>query len=219
MEQNNLDTNKFLTSLDYTIEQLNNSVSVYRSLIENVRYFAVHFPVILNNLLLFFISAKDISIAERLYFKCASPDEQNFIARNLCLLIYEFLDDGNYYLGKSFTNQIKQLPNSLNILSELSETKKIINEIQKTHKTQLAEIRHNSIGHKDKDAKKLLSVIESAENLNLGVLLLDVLKLNRQIIKLEKIILAELQNAIDISIKELSDGSYKEPNDNRKSNS
>ena len=87
------------------------------------------------------------------------------MSRLLALHLYEYLTDFQKITGKYFRNQLKTIPFPEDILKQFDEMKGIYRFIQEKYLRDLADIRHNVIGHKTKDVKALINSIKTFDNL------------------------------------------------------
>lgn len=99
---------------------------------------------------------------------------KNFYSRQLCLLIYEGLDDLMTVLGKSLRKAVEGLTNDPEILKRLGLCTKKLNDLRKTHERELGEIRQAVAAHRDHQPHIQLEVIRRMNQKQIDNLATDV---------------------------------------------
>jgi hypothetical protein len=95
---------------------------------------------------------------------------KNFYARQLCLLIYEGLDDLVTVLGKPLREAVEGLTNDPEILSQLGLCTKKLNQLKKTHEPELGEIRNAVAAHREHRPHIQLQVIAKMDHKRIDAL-------------------------------------------------
>lgn len=85
-------------------------------------------------------------------------------SKNLALVYYEFFDDFPQILGKEFKRALEALPSSEKLVADLREIQRGLKEFRKVHEQEFKEIRNLVAAHRDVDATKQLSVIDSIDH-------------------------------------------------------
>jgi hypothetical protein len=95
-------------------------------------------------------------------------------ARLLALLIVEFLEDVGELLGKSFRSKVIAISDKSASIDRLNSILKQLNQLRSKHEKDLRSIRNIAIGHKDKDAKRQVEVINNLDIDGLQSLAIDI---------------------------------------------
>lgn len=104
-------------------------------------------------------------------------------ARLLALSISEFFEDITELLGKNFRNKVELLGDKLISFDRLNAIMKQLNQLRLKHEKDLRSIRNIAIGHRDKDAKTQLDLINNLDVEGLQFLAKDVMEWLKSIIK------------------------------------
>jgi hypothetical protein len=96
--------------------------------------------------------------------------KQNFVARQLAILLYEASHDMVDILGKDFRHNLQSISRDSEIVSRLNGISKQFNAFKNDNQELLHTLRNFVGAHRDRDAEKQLQIIE-------GVDLLQILKL------------------------------------------
>lgn len=99
--------------------------------------------------------------------------KRNYLGRQTALLLYELAEDIPTVCGGKFRAAIKKLGVDIAEIEALGSATKAISSFWKDHKAELKDIRTIAAAHRDHDAIKLLSAIESVDILRLFKLALS----------------------------------------------
>lgn len=119
------------------------------------KYQTDEIPKVLNHILMFKLHLKDITTEWQRISDSKDDIQKNLGYRSLCLHLYEFLDKAKAFLGNSFRRELRMYPNCESLCSDLDFTKKWYKALKNIVFNELAEIRHNAIGHKSENSLKL----------------------------------------------------------------
>lgn len=106
------------------------------------------------------LSMLDILILHKQYLGTNDPIDKNFVCRTAAQHMYEFLEDGSKALGKQM-NYLTDNLNDSQINLELKELRKSFNELKTELHTPLKKLRHNVSGHKDRDIRNQLAILNA----------------------------------------------------------
>jgi uncharacterized protein YdiU (UPF0061 family) len=100
--------------------------------------------------LLLRLSMFDLAILFKYFIEAKTDTVANLFSRLMCSHLYEFIEDTPSILGKKYREVITNLNNS-ELVSELNQLLKYLNETKKSHRIFLKTIRNNISSHKDSD--------------------------------------------------------------------
>ncbi|MDB5118355.1 MAG: hypothetical protein JWQ79_3847 [Mucilaginibacter sp.] len=156
---------KLRKSNNVILPKLEKDITDIKAFIERSDFKRHGFPKAVNNKLFFSISIKDIILTHKQFMAAKDKEEQNLLARSLALHLHEYLNDFQKLTGKSFRQELLTIPYPEQILKEFDSIKLGYKTISDRYIKTLADVRHNSIGHKTKDAKILIDNIKQIDAL------------------------------------------------------
>jgi hypothetical protein len=107
------------------------------------------------------IVSYDLKIISRDLALSTKDWQKKLYARQAYLTIYESMDDLLEMCGKKLREEIKLLNDSDDLLKQLNIVIGKLNTFKSKYQTLLSDIRHNAIGHREKDMLKQLNHIKS----------------------------------------------------------
>jgi hypothetical protein len=162
-EESNKLKNDFNTSVDLISDALSGQIDAYHevALIMNQRYNLSETTPIINNLIFFRISFRDIVNATKQLMNASTKADINLCSRALALHLYEFLNDTNDLLGSKLRKSIAGFPDADFLTKELNCLKTYQKSINSLLLNNLKNIRHNAIGHKHQEGIVLNTIIKN----------------------------------------------------------
>ncbi len=146
---------------------LEKNIAELKTGLENGEFKKNRFPKFFNNMLFFNISFKDILVTHKQFLMSKDKEELNLLARTLALHLHEFSKDFQELNGKLFRRELETMPYPTDLLKKFDDLKNGYKNIAPSYNTLLANIRHNAIGHKTKDAKILVNTIKDVDKLQI----------------------------------------------------
>lgn len=106
------------------------------------------------------IIKKDMALLESRFVLAFNPEVKEVYAKQIALLVYEFISRQPDLFGKEFRDIVSALPNRSVIFKELASLGREVRKIKKSHESFLHEVRNSLVAHRDLNGEKQLSVIE-----------------------------------------------------------
>lgn len=132
---------------------------------------------------------------------------KNVYARQLAVLVYEFIQDYPNLFGKQFWKMLKKLPNSEEQVRVFKTIGKKICNIKQKHRKMLKEIRVCVAAHRDKDGERQYDIIsklsiDDFSNLtsNLDSITMEIIKGLRRVVKVysySPLMIREIANNVE----------------------
>jgi hypothetical protein len=158
--------NDFNNSMEFLSNMLGEQIDMWHEVAEslNKKYNVESTPPVINNLLFFRICFRDIVDATKQLRNSTAKSEINHNSRVLALHLYEFLEDINEMFGHKLRKNLQLLPDSDFLINELNRLKTYQKSINTILLNKLKPIRHNTIGHKHKDAIVLNQILQKVKS-------------------------------------------------------
>lgn len=189
-----------LIALDKIATSLREEIDNFETIIDrmNKEYKVEETPILINQFLFFRISFCDIVGILKQLVKVQDEHEENLLCRTLSLNLYEFIDDTKDFLGPKMKEGLSGLPNESYLISELYKLKKYYWDIRKNNLfNDLAEVRHNTVGHKDMNSIRVSRMIKNISSVNIAAICFVVFMLFSLIINFQHNIFFSIKNQID----------------------
>ncbi|WP_018611579.1 hypothetical protein [Segetibacter koreensis] len=131
-------------------------------------------PPLINNFMFFNLAFRDIIGTVKQLISLEGEEDKNLPNRVLAHQLYEYLEKTKALLGGKFKDSLSGMPDEVYLVKQLNRLKEYNNAIHKYLYNHLREIRHNTLGHMDRDAIKvnrLIKTINSNDLINSFILI------------------------------------------------
>jgi hypothetical protein len=116
----------------------------------------------------------DLSILRQELLSTESEWRKRLYARLLALTVVEFFEDIGELSGKVYRNEIALLGDQVASIDRLKPVLKQLSQLRAKHEKDLRLIRNIAIGHRDKNAKAQIELINKLDIIGLQDLALDI---------------------------------------------
>mgnify|MGYP001557504471 CR=1 FL=1 len=93
---------------------------------------------------------------------------QNFYSRQLCMLLFEALEDLPSVFGKEFREALRAITDHPRVRDQLNGHMKSIDVLRRSYSAELKEIRLFAAAHREQDAFRQLEVIRKVDDRRVG---------------------------------------------------
>lgn len=135
---------------------------------------ALNFVRITDASLFITLLTYDISVLRADHITQFRESRKNFYSRQLCLLIYEALEDLPSVLGKEFRQAVRNISNDEILINGLNLCTRKLSDLQKTYAVELKEIRIFAAAHREHNALSQLVVIRKVDDDKIGKIAAEV---------------------------------------------
>ena len=210
-----------ILSFDKIINLLDPQIDIFDSAIQHLqdKYQTKELPIILNQFIFFKITFKDIIGSIKQLHKTSDTNELNLITRSLALHLYEFLDDTQDFLGHKMREELKlmNLPNIDFLIKDLNHVKEIHKAVKNATNKSLADVRHNTVAHKEQNSLVLNGKIKSLNQREIEMsailsftLFIAINHFQNNIIKSISYVIDEFVKDVDLQRQDFKDKMYEE---------
>lgn len=155
-------TRKNLTAKLDAIESLTETLNEQREFA--VTSASPHYVRVYDASLFIALLANDILISRGDQLIEHIPVKKNYYSRQLCLLLFEAIEDLPSVLGKDFRKALLAIPVDAGLVDELNQITKKLARLSHNYSADLKKIRTVAGAHRDHDASLQLSVIKTIDS-------------------------------------------------------
>lgn len=144
---------------------------------------------IMNTFLFVRLSLIDIVILTKLYLESNKEYEKELLSRQLCINIYEILEDLPAIYGSQFKESIYALDDNVELIEGRKKIQKEIVNLKEHVSKEFYEIRNYTAAHKDHNSLKQLEILSNISQEKIINAALEIHSLYTQIGAYEKILI------------------------------
>lgn len=167
MENGSIDFDKGLETLEATMKIFKKSLEHSKKNNRPLSYQLWNTAALINK------CSYDLRIVIYYFINEKRDWNRRYFMGQMCLVIYEGLNDLQRFFGKEIADILSKLKNSDIYYDELNEIRKDLNLFKEKNKNELFEIRNNVVAPKDNDVLNQLKTIEQLNRSELSHLAVE----------------------------------------------